>query len=260
MLMPAGVLRGAIITGTTDTLNGHAVSVFADVDSSNRLNNVGFLMSGAAVRDPGTPPAALYFTLPSQGAGTGFQVLELDWNPHGHEPPGVYDLPHFDFHFYYISDSERMAIPANATSAVAPQFLPAGYSQPGPTVPMMGGHAVDLTSAEFNGGIFSRTLVYGFHEGREIFVEPMITQAYLEGLSGASTSLIRQPGQYDMSVLPSLVPTSYRASYDLANDQYSVSVSDFIQPTAVPEPASLSLLVFPITAVIWLGARRSKVR
>jgi hypothetical protein len=24
----------------------------------------------------------------------------LNWNPHGHIPPGVYDLPHFDFHFY----------------------------------------------------------------------------------------------------------------------------------------------------------------
>jgi hypothetical protein len=259
-LMPVGVVRGATIIGTSDALNGHAVSAFADVDPSNRLNAVGFLMSGAAVRNPGTPPAALFLTLPSQASGTGFQVLELGWNPQGHEPPGVYDLPHFDFHFYYISDSERMAIPANVTSPVASQFLPAGYSQPGPTVPMMGGHSEDLTNPEFNGGMFTATLVYGFHEGHEIFIEPMVTQAYLEGLSGASTSPIRQPGQYSMSVLPSLIPTSYQISHDLANDQYTVTVGDFIAPTAVPEPGSLPLLVFLIPAAVWFGSRRSKVR
>ena len=24
----------------------------------------------------------------------------LNWNPHGHIPPGIYDRPHFDVHFY----------------------------------------------------------------------------------------------------------------------------------------------------------------
>lgn len=66
----------------------------------------------------------------------------------GHEPPGIYDLPHLDFHFYYISDSDRMAIPAGQLFPVAPQFLPPDYSQPGPTVPMMGRHSEDLTSPE----------------------------------------------------------------------------------------------------------------
>src|SRR5687768_12247168 len=42
--------------------------------------------------------------------GTPFKFVELDWNPGGHEPPGVYDTPHFDFHFYTIAKSERDAI------------------------------------------------------------------------------------------------------------------------------------------------------
>lgn len=131
--LPDGA-QGAIIPGTSDLLNGHPVTTFADVDGSNRLNSVGFQVSGAAVRDPGPDHAALFLTLPPEAAGTGFRVLQFDWNPHGHEPLGIYDLPHFDFHFYYISDSERMGIPANETFPVASQSLPVDYSQPGPTV------------------------------------------------------------------------------------------------------------------------------
>ncbi len=37
----------------------------------------------------------------------------LDWNPQGHIPVGIYDKPHFDFHFYIISNEARMAIGAN---------------------------------------------------------------------------------------------------------------------------------------------------
>ncbi len=31
---------------------------------------------------------------------TPYDRLEMEWNVNGHEPPGIYNLPHFDFHFY----------------------------------------------------------------------------------------------------------------------------------------------------------------
>jgi hypothetical protein len=253
-IFPGGA-QGDIIPGTSVLLNGHPVTAFAEVDASNRLSSVGFQVSGAAVRDPGAEHAALFLSLPSEGSGTGFNVLQFDWNPEGHEPLGIYDLPHFDFHYYYISDAERMAIPANETAPVSPQFLPSDYSQPGPTVPEMGGHALDLTGPEFNGGTFTHTFIYGFHRGQEIFLEPMLTQAYMQGLSGSSTFAIRQPSVYGMASLPSLVPGSARYSYDSSNDLYTISVGDFLSPTEVPEPASLILLSIGIPAAILLGSR-----
>jgi hypothetical protein len=48
-------------------------------------------------------------TLPNDGAPP-FEFVELDWNPGGHEPPGIYDEPHFDFHFYLVPPSARAAI------------------------------------------------------------------------------------------------------------------------------------------------------
>ncbi len=41
--------------------------------------------------------------LPSEAARRSdipFKWAGLNWNPHGHIPPKVYDLPHFDIHFY----------------------------------------------------------------------------------------------------------------------------------------------------------------
>jgi hypothetical protein len=55
MLAPPHLARGALITGINDLLNGHPVSVFADVNG-NQLNAVGFQLSGSAVHDPGVHP------------------------------------------------------------------------------------------------------------------------------------------------------------------------------------------------------------
>ncbi|MBS1566007.1 MAG: hypothetical protein JST39_16585, partial [Bacteroidetes bacterium] len=49
-------------------------------------------------------------------AVTPFRHVGLDWNPLGHEPAGIYDRPHFDFHFYMISEADRTAIPDYSVS------------------------------------------------------------------------------------------------------------------------------------------------
>jgi hypothetical protein len=49
--------------------------------------------------------------LPAKAAATPFMHAGLDWNPVGHEPIPIYGKPHFDFHFYMMSEADRMAIP-----------------------------------------------------------------------------------------------------------------------------------------------------
>lgn len=46
-----------------------------------------------------------------------FTHATLDWNPKGHVPPGIYDVPHFDFHFYVISEKSA---PASRSPGQAP--------------------------------------------------------------------------------------------------------------------------------------------
>jgi hypothetical protein len=119
-------------------------------------------------------------------ATTLFRHVWLNWHPQGHEPPGIYDLPHFDFHFYLQTDAERSAIPDYATDSAkfnnfpAPAYLPEHYIPTPGGDAQMGKHWVDVTSPEFNGQIFTQTVIYGTYDGRFTFFEAMITKAFLD--------------------------------------------------------------------------------
>jgi len=140
--------------------------------------------------------------LPAQNP-TPFQFVELDWNPGGHEPPGIYDVPHFDFHFYTITPAQRNAIDPVALGEA--QFLAksgnlppeaerapfhvalAAPGQPVVAVPRMGVHWSDMRSPELQGMLgnpagyrpFTTTFTYGSWDGRFIFAEPMVTRAFI---------------------------------------------------------------------------------
>lgn len=90
-----------------------------------------------------------------------FKWMGLDWNPHGHNPPGVYDKPHFDMHFYMVDEKDIRAIRAGpcgemidcddferARMPLAPQLVPAGYVDVGAAAAEMGNHLVNTASPE----------------------------------------------------------------------------------------------------------------
>jgi hypothetical protein len=116
-----------------------------------------------------------------KAAATPFKHIWLNWNPAGHEPPGIYDLPHFDLHYYMISNAEREAM-ENEKIGLNPDstYFPAHYISPGLGVPQMGNHWVDVTSPELNGAKFTETFLMGSYDKKVIFYEPMITKAFLK--------------------------------------------------------------------------------
>lgn len=132
---------------------------------------------------------------------TPFMHVGLDWNPHGHEPEPIYGKPHFDFHFYMISEAERKAIPPYEVDSMkfknvpAPAYFPPTYINPGGGVPQMGAHWIDVTSPELNGQPFTQTFIYGSYDGKVTFYEPMITEAFIKAnLSFERT--IPQPAKF----------------------------------------------------------------
>ena len=98
---------------------------------------------------------------------TPFKFIMLNWNSSGHEPAGIYDLPHFDMHFYLNSPVEVAAFVDQAKLKTDP---PAGYlpemHMGAAEVPAMGKHWVDLTSPELNGNTFAQTFLYGSYDGK----------------------------------------------------------------------------------------------
>jgi hypothetical protein len=164
--------------------------------------------------------------LPEQASVTPFNHIGLDWNPMGHVPPGIYDKPHFDFHFYMISPEERNSITATEqdmvklSKNVSPEYIPEGYVPTPGGVPRMGAHWIDPTSPEFNNQSFTKTFIYGFYDGKMVFVEPMVTKAFFETRPN-TIDIIKVPTKYPMKAY---YPTRYRVKYDSNAKEYTVSI------------------------------------
>lgn len=160
---------------------------------------------------------------------TPFRHVLLNWNPGGHEPPGIYDAAHFDFHFYVISSKERVAIDPTdpefqrkAERVPDAQWIPARYIMPAPTAfARMGVHWVDTSSAELKGQPFTRTFIYGTWDGKVIFSEPMVTKAYLETKPQFSATLPAPPrGRGD-----GFYPEGYSVRWDAESEEYRIALT-----------------------------------
>lgn len=200
--------------------------------ADGRPEEVGVEMSAAALT--GLPAMgdhttnAFVLELPARNS-TPYRHVLLNWNPAGHEPPGIYDLPHFDFHFYLTSNADRMAImptdPQYHTKAgkyPAAQYIPAGYVSPAPeAVPMMGVHWIDPTSPELNGQQFTRTFIYGSWDGELTFLEPMITKAFIESKPNIAYS-IPVAAKY---AVPGYYPDSYQIRFNATTGRHEIVLS-----------------------------------
>jgi hypothetical protein len=162
---------------------------------------------------------------------TPFRFVGLGWNPAGHEPPGIYDQPHFDFHFFTVSMEERDAIhpgdpdfEAKAARHPEPGHTPAGYVAIPGGVPLMGAHWVDPTSPELNGETFTTTFLYGSWDGVLNFAEPMITVAYLQ-----TRPDVRIPVGTAQRYSPAgYYPSEYRIRWDSGAQEYRVALAGLV--------------------------------
>jgi len=194
--------------------------------------SISVVLSRAALE--GLPEAradreAFEYVLPMPGAGprTGYRHVSLDWNPIGHIPEGIYSVPHFDMHFYLISSVEQQGITflgPDRDRAIAPpdpSRVPPGYVVPPDTaVERMGLHGLDPGGHEFHGQPFTHNFLYGYHERRLIFVEPMISLAYLTTRPDVTVP-VKIPAAYS---LPGYYPDRYRVGFNPATEEYQVAL------------------------------------
>jgi len=223
--------------GPPTTIGGGQARMFVTLDSEGKPTTIGVRMNDAALT--GLPTTHPYDTagveyrvdLPKEAAMTGYDHFTVNWNPMGHIPPGVYDSPHFDFHFYLLSPTERYRISlegedrARAQKQPSPKFMPEGYILPeGTAEPRMGAHAIDPSGPEFNHQPFTKTFIYGFYDGRMIFVEPMITKAFLETKT-TLTDNVKLPQSYQVHAY---YPTKYRVGYDPVRKEHVVALEGLV--------------------------------
>jgi hypothetical protein len=187
--------------------------------------------------------------LPARGVAP-FKFVELDWNPGGHEPPGVYDEPHFDFHFYTVPASVRSTIvPSDSQFQQKADNLPpererapfyamaAPPGAPAPAVPLMGVHWIDTRSPELQKMFgnpaawrpFTTTFLFGSWDGRVTFLEPMITRAHILAKKTAADPAVRDE-VIPVPTAPAVgaagyYPSAYRIAWDAEAEEYHIALT-----------------------------------
>ena len=161
---------------------------------------------------------------------TPFDHVNVNWNPHGHPDP-FFGAQHFDFHFYMMTESDRMAIPewSPATDALFNNYPPAGYMpanyivSPGATaaVTAMGKHWLPPPPTFMP---FTHVMILGSYNGHFNFIEPMVTLSYLQSGQSASRDY-SQPLKFENA---GNYPTKYNVWKDEKTGHHFVSLSHFV--------------------------------
>jgi hypothetical protein len=219
------------------------VRSFVRISHEDVPQEIGLELTPGALQDLPQPPAGVTGEYPvdyliplHQKAKdvTPFDHLEFDWQPNGHPPVGVFNLPHFDIHFYMMSVDAQMAIPApsgnNLNTLFGPVpagYLPADYTIAGAPVMQMGRHWLDRTSTVFPPTLtpFQHEFIFGTYDGKLAFMEPMVTRNFL--LAGTEFhQAIKQPTVFNPA--GTYYPTRYNVYTDAKTGNIYVSMDQFI--------------------------------
>lgn len=244
------VVTGCDSTGSgdgPDVVDGPSVSVdgggsayaWVRLDGDDQPEAVGVSLSESAFRaitdtsDAHTnwsspkhgEPASLVLDLPDE-APPPYDHATIDWIPEGHPPPGIYTVPHFDAHFYFVSKQTRQSVqPGPAQVFPDERYVPEGYVPDSVNTPSMGMHYLNMQAPEFNGEPFTHTLIYGFDEGEHAFIEPMVTREVLS--SGPDVEAeVPQPDVYQKA---GMYPRQYRIIHDSDAGEYRVVLEELVR-------------------------------
>lgn len=261
----------ARVLGTPSNLGNGTVASYVEFDQSGAPRAIGVVFSASALNelptalsdghrcfdanndgviDTATECAAWHervLPVPSEASrrpDVPFKWALLNWNPKGHIPPGVFDKPHFDVHFYIEPIENIFALQrgtcgleflrcdqyALARKPVPSNYVPSNFQDVGAAAPAMGNHLLDPTTPEFHGEPFTRHWIYGVYDGRVIFYEEMVARSYLLTKPDACFP-IQSP---DAVALTGYYPTRSCIRYTPAKDEYTVSMENFLLRQASP--------------------------
>jgi hypothetical protein len=263
--------RSARVLGTPSNLGNGTVASYSELDASGAPKAIGLVFSASAldalptapsdghrcfdanndgVIDPATecsPWHERVLPVPTEASrrtDVPFKWALLNWNPHGHIPPGVFDKPHFDVHFYIESIENIFALQRGTCGAeflrcdqfalagkpMPRNYVPPNFQDVGAAAPAMGNHLVDPTTPEFRGQPFTRTWIYGIYDARVVFYEEMVALSYMLSKPDACFP-IQSP---DAVALTGYYPTRSCIRYTPGKDEYTVSMEDFVLRQASP--------------------------
>ncbi len=173
-----------VSTGPRASLGEGELWTFAQADEDGVVTQLGLALQPEALQGLPTQDTEVVLALPDDLDLAPYDHVAVGWLPAGHDPLGIWDEPHFDVHFFLVSEAERAGIDIDderVVSEPAAEHVPAGYVlAPGSAVQGQGSHWIDPGSEEWSGGSFTGSLVFGSWDAQWTFIEPMITWASLD--------------------------------------------------------------------------------
>lgn len=180
----------------------------------------------------------------SQREDMPFKWVLLNWNPHGHNPEGVWKTPHFDVHFYIEPIENVFALMPGpcgpelmrcdqyeiAIKPVPANFIHKDFENVGAAAPAMGNHLIDPTAPEFHGEPFTRSWLYGSFDERIIFWEEMVSLNYIL-TQPQECFTIKSPPEVAVS---GYYPTKSCTRFNPETSDVSISVEEFIYRNSSP--------------------------
>lgn len=227
----------SVVDGPPVSVGNGTAHAYVTINADGTPSATGIRLTAAALDglpDGSHGPSDMYpLALPQAAPATVFDHLTLDWNPHGHEPAGVFTKPHFDMHFYMIDSAAvgeitpmRLDFLPRASNVPAAQRMPTGYAPPAGlpvlnTVPDMGMHWLDTNAGITAPGFdFQQVLIAGSWDGAHTFLEPMMSRDWL--LTRARIDQpVAQPQIYPRS---GYYPTTYSVRFDDHTGEYVVEL------------------------------------
>lgn len=213
--------------GPAEPFNGGVIRAMVSMNEFGQPTHMGVKISAKALEGiEHVDSEIITLQLPNKAAGLPFDHIDLNWNAHGHEPAGLYNVPHFDAHFYMVSEDYKMGItdPVKAANYPSEEFVPEGYAPP-PSflpvqlVPQMGVHWTHYTESP----PFTHTFIFGSYDGEFIFYEPMFTLDYLLNEADGEYFPIAEPQEYMHKGY--FYPTNYSIGYDPVKKDYNIILS-----------------------------------
>ncbi|MDB5021505.1 MAG: hypothetical protein JWQ28_2632 [Pedobacter sp.] len=215
------IYESNVAYGKTVALGSGTAQSFVIKDANGNPQTIGFTFTEKALLN--LPSTNTMTTIPAPANnGTLVDHMCVDFNAKGHEPAGIYNVPHFDLHFYMIPEAEQMAIVNGVEMENIPssEYFPADYAPIPGGDPMMGKHWADLTSKEFTGHPFDRTFIYGSYNGKFIFHEAMVTLEFFKSKKNF-TDLVKQQTKVQRE---GFYPKTYSVTYNAAKKVYTVTL------------------------------------
>ncbi|QIO23155.1 hypothetical protein [Haloarcula sp. JP-L23] len=228
-----------------DFLDG-MVQSYATTNPQGNLSSLGVYMDADALAVFDEDALDAHLALPASVDTHQFTFVGFHYNPEGHPPPGVYTVPHYDFHFYTVPEEMvETIVTGPATFDIPDAQIPTDYQRlpvidadgdGEPDTPLvegeMGEHLIDTTGAEFQpDGSFTHTNIYGAYDtdgdgtGQLTFVEPMVTTEFIDGLDEEQVVQMKTPEVYPVA---DVYPTTY-VMQPGARDGLYVSIEAFTE-------------------------------